>query len=221
MPQPLVEVLRYALPDAELLRSGCDRTLVWRVDQPSVVVGQGNRVLDSLRLDAIARDGIRVYRRPSGGQPVYLSPRTLQLTVLLKEHGLTSPLLYFHEINKLLIQTLGRLLGMRLQMRGTSDLATEDERKVFGSSIYRGRGRIFYHGVLNVSEKPETVGRYLLHPPKEPDYREGRDHLSFIASLAEFFPGVDETDLLDQLEKSLSAAFVNGLPDLAVKRSAG
>lgn len=42
---------------------------------------------------------------------------------------------------------------------------------------------VFYHAVLNVSETPEFIGRYLKHPSREPDYRSGRRHEDFVTSV--------------------------------------
>lgn len=203
MPRPLIEVRAYELADAEIVHSKENRVMVWHVDKPCVVVGQGNRVMDSLNLKALAEDNITVYRRPSGGQPVFLSPRTLQVSVLLMENQLVNPLIYFRRINGRLIQAIGDQLGLELEARGVSDLATKDERKVYGSSIYRGKGRIFYHGVLNVSETPATISRYLFHPPQEPEYRRGRHHLSFVASLAEYVPDKEEKKLRFLVENAI------------------
>lgn len=185
MPKPLVEIQPYALPDADLLQEGVMRVLVWRVPTSCVVVGQSNRVLDSLDLFALARDQVPVFRRPSGGQPVFLSPRTLQISVLLDEPVLTNPRHHFDRINHYVAMLVKKELGLSLHARGISDLATVEGLKVLGSSIYRSQGRVLYHGVLNLAESPACISRYLLHPPQEPDYRKGRSHEGFITSLAE------------------------------------
>jgi len=37
--------------------------------------------------------------------------------------------------------------------------------------------------VLNISEPVDTIESYLSHPKREPDYRQGRNHLDFVTSL--------------------------------------
>ncbi len=188
---PLLEIHPYKLADAALMTTEISEALVWTVSEPCVVVGQSNRVQLSLDLEALARDDIPVFRRPSGGQPVLLSPRTLQISVVFDEPRLMNPRLHFEHINGVVREAIRDVLGLDLLLRGFSDLAAPNERKVLGSSIYRSRGRILYHGVLNVSESPAFIARYLLHPPEEPDYRKGRPHEDFITSLAELSGNTD------------------------------
>jgi lipoate-protein ligase A len=202
--QPLVEIRPYDLADAGLMAAEAQWVLVWTVDRPCVVVGQSNQVLDSLDLEVLARDAIPVYRRPSGGQPVYLSPRTLQISALLREERLQNPRRHFERINGLLVGTISDVLGIDLLERGVSDLAMADERKVLGSSIYRSAGKVLYHGVLNLSESPRQIARYLRHPPQEPDYRRGRDHGSFVTSLAQQVPDLDVAALRRALQDRLT-----------------
>ena len=65
--------------------------------------------------------------------------------------------------------------------KGISDIAIKD-KKILGSAIYRSKDKIFYQAVLNVSENPQLFDKYLKHPKKEPDYRNGRLHSDFVTS---------------------------------------
>ncbi len=125
----LLKYGRMNWPMQKLFTSKVKRVMVWHVEKPCVVVGQGNRSWFT-QFKALAEDNITVYRRPSGGQPVFLLPRTLQVSVLLMENQLVNPLLYFRRINGRLIHAIGDQLGLELEARGVSDLATKDERKV-------------------------------------------------------------------------------------------
>ncbi|MCK7539718.1 MAG: hypothetical protein MZV63_56820 [Marinilabiliales bacterium] len=45
------------------------------------------------------------------------------------------------------------------------------------------RARLVYHAVLNLGEGTDVFERYLRHPRREPDYRQGRLHSEFVTSL--------------------------------------
>ena len=75
-----------------------------------------------------------------------------------------------------------RPLVEEIAAEGTSDLAI-DGRKVSGNSIRVKRWAILYHGTLLYDFPLETIGRYLQTPPRQPDYRAGRPHDTFVANL--------------------------------------
>jgi lipoate-protein ligase A len=54
------------------------------------------------------------------------------------------------------------------------------------------RGAVLYHGTLLDEFDLDLVSRLLRHPPREPDYRAGRDHASFLANLALGRTALDE-----------------------------
>lgn len=205
--QPLLEILPYSLADNDMMAFHANQALVWRVSRPCIVLGQGNRVLESVNPRAISRDGISVYRRPSGGQAVLLSSRTVQISIVLIENRLTNPLVHFQRINRFLAEVIEQEVGLYLVPKGISDLATADERKVLGSSMYRSHGRVAYHGVLNLGEEAALIRRYLLHPPQEPDYRRGRNHEDFVTSLAKERPQMDEEAFVGSLKYHLEHGF--------------
>ncbi len=157
-------------------------TMVWYPDELSIVLGQSNNVEQSIHPEAVIRDNIPVFRRPSGGEAVILSPNTLVISAILNESGFRSPLIYFSYFNQRVIESLKSLGVERIGYRGMSDIAIGD-RKILGSSIYRSRRKIFYHAVLNVAMPAGMIETYLTHPPGEPDYRKGRPHNQFVTSL--------------------------------------
>jgi lipoate-protein ligase A len=66
------------------------------------------------------------------------------------------------------------------------------ERKVSGNALRVRRGAVLYHGTLLDEFDLDLVSRLLRHPPREPDYRAGRDHASFLANLALGRTALDE-----------------------------
>lgn len=156
--------------------------LVWQPSETVIVLGQSNQAETAVHTGLAEQDGIPVYKRHSGGQTVILTPKTLVISVRLISEKLDNPQVYFKRINKAIIIALANLGISDLTEKGISDIALGD-KKILGSSIYRKKSMVFYHAVLNISETPGFIGRYLKHPVREPDYRTGRKHEDFVTSI--------------------------------------
>ena len=82
--------------------------------------------------------------------------------------------------------------GIATVLRGQSDLVIEGEdgvdRKISGNAQFRKHNVLVLHGTLITRpDLIETISEFLKHPPKEPDYRAGRTHRSFLGSLPDSF----------------------------------
>ncbi len=175
----------YTLPDSILLDPASDiKYYIWQPKNVCVVLGRSNNPEDSLINDNILKDSIRVYKRPSGGESVVLTPKMVVFSVKLPYNELQSPHHYFKLINKALIGKLSKLGIENVTTKGISDLSI-DNKKILGSSMYLDKRNFFYHAVLNISEATSIFSRYLKHPSKEPDYRNNRSHEEFVTSLDE------------------------------------
>jgi lipoate-protein ligase A len=174
----------YDLPDAGLLAAGAAYAfLVWQPERAWIVIGRGNQAAGSVHLDLARADGVPVAQRPSGGEAVILTPRTLVVSAVRNTAAQHSSRHYFHSYNQAVTGALAGLGIRDLALKGISDIALGD-RKIAGSSIYRNRERVFFHAVLNVAEDPALMERYLRAPRRQPDYRLGRGHAEFVTSLA-------------------------------------
>ncbi|MCP5104707.1 MAG: hypothetical protein GY950_15085 [bacterium] len=179
-----MEIREYDLQDMELLKEEQHffHFMVWQPAFVSVILGQSNKAAPSLRMENILKDKVPVYKRPSGGETVVLSPRTLVISILRRGDKLQSPSIYFKAYGQGIIRALEGLGVGDLRGNGISDICI-GERKIVGSSIYRNKDLVFYHAVLNVSESTDILERYLKHPQREPEYRRGRTHSDFVTSL--------------------------------------
>ncbi len=156
--------------------------MVWQPAGTFIVLGTSNQAEDAVYADIAIADGVPVYKRPSGGQTVILTPLTLVISIRFFSEQLENPKVYFRRINQLIISALQDLGIANLGEKGISDIAI-GEKKILGSSIYRKKAMVLYHAVLNVAESPAFISRYLKHPTREPDYRAGRNHDEFITSI--------------------------------------
>lgn len=178
-----IEVKKYYLPDARILENDNDFDYsVWRPDKTYVVLGRANNVAAALVTNNILEDNVEVLKRPSGGETVILTPNMLVYSAKMRFDKTTNTKATFSKINKSLIKHLVDIGIENLSSKGISDLSI-GAKKIAGSSMYLQKDIIFYHAVLNISENPSLISRYLKHPSKEPDYREGRSHEEFVTSL--------------------------------------
>jgi lipoate-protein ligase A len=175
-----------ALDEALLVRAElgeADEVLrVWEWHEPAVILGSASRLADDVDVAACEADGVPILRRSSGGGTVLLGAGCLLFSLVLRYNR--NPAL--SEIRSSYAFILGRLAGAldveRIACAGTSDL-TLDGRKLSGNSQQRKRHFLLHHGTLLYAFDLSRVGRYLLPPPRQPEYRAGRKHTEFLTNL--------------------------------------
>ena len=192
----------YNLPDIELLNRKSNQFLIWIPDKVYIVLGASNQPGDALKMENVIKDNITVLKRPSGGQTVILTPNNIIIAAVFFGKKTMQPREVFEQINKLIISTIEKTGIRDLSLMGISDIAISG-KKILGSAIYRNKKALLYHAVLNLGEPSVTFERYLRHPSKEPDYRQGRTHSEFVTSLKE----KGYTRSCHQLENELSLSF--------------
>jgi lipoate-protein ligase A len=188
---------------------GRPRVRVVRYDEVAVVIGRGGKQHLELHTESIAADGVPLYRRRGGGCAVVLDPGNVIVSLALPLPGIGHITSAFAAITGWMIDGLGACGFPGIEQRGVSDLAHGD-RKIGGSCVYRTRGLLYYSTTLLCDQKMALVGRYLRHPPREPEYRRGRDHDSFMSSLTALFG----RDLDESSCASLKSRLDNGLQQL-------
>lgn len=159
----------------------------WMASAPAVVVGSSSRIDEEVDRAACAAAGVPLLRRPSGGLTVVLGPGCLMWSVIAPLPAAVAPAI--ERLHSNLLDPLAAALvvaGRPVVRRGSSDLAivaAEGERKVSGNALRVRRGAVLYHGTLLDCFDLPLVSRLLRHPPREPGYRAGREHGSFLANL--------------------------------------
>jgi lipoate-protein ligase A len=109
---------------------------------------------------------------------------------------------YFHLIQTPIQEALTSDGIEDVEQRGLSDLAIHG-RKILGSSLRRQRQLLVYQAVLLVDAARDLFARYLQHPPREPDYRAGREHRDFTTNLRERGLQVSLQTLQERLQTHL------------------
>ncbi len=177
---------------------------VWEESKTCIVLGRGGKLHQEITEETVLEDGINVFRRSGGGGTVVLSPGMLVVAIAAHVKDPYGSKRYFRLLQDPIIETLEALGLPGVSQRGLSDLAWQD-RKILGSSMRRQRTLLLYQGVLLVDVARDMFDRYLPHPPKEPDYREGRSHQSFTVTLRELGLQTPLETLQQQLQNHLQA----------------
>mgnify|MGYP001314940196 CR=1 FL=1 len=204
----MITVSEYNLPDTQLMDSATNSFLLWIPNKTYIVLGASNKVESAVKKDAILKDNITVLKRKTGGQTVVLTPNNLIISAVINDTSIMKPKDVFNRFNKHIIGAIEKKHTQKFKTRGISDIAL-GEMKVLGSSMYRGKGYLFYHAVLNFDEPSTTFQKYLTHPKNEPDYRKGRTHHEFVTSLKETGYSKDIHHLKSDIATSLSAFLTN------------
>ena len=206
----MIEVRSYDLEDYSIFYSDKESDFcIWQPDKTYIILGRSNRIAeDSIHVNKALENGVEIYKRPSGGEAVILTPDTLVISVKLPIDNPIKTHHYFKLINNSIIAALTELGVKQLGNKGISDISI-GIKKILGSSIYRKQKTIFYHAVLNVSEPIETISMYLKHPKREPDYRRGRDHHEFVTSLKQEGYEIPVKQLTNEISGSINKLITN------------
>jgi len=155
----------------------------WEYPSSAIVLGAGGSlVLDVHEAKCIA-DGVLIQRRPSGGGTVLLGRGCLLFSLVLAYDR--TPAL--REVNSSYRWILGRVCEAlmpiaNVELAGISDLAIAG-RKVSGNAQQRKAKHLLHHGTLLYDFDLPLIGKYLNTPEREPAYRTGRGHDTFVQNL--------------------------------------
>ena len=155
----------------------------WEAPSPFVVVGRASHLREEVNLDACRAAGVPVLRRCSGGTSVVAGPGCLMYAVVLsyEQYPKLRVVEAAHEF--VMRQMRGALskLSPEVQFRGSCDL-TLGELKISGNSLRCKRQHLLYHGTVLYDFPLKQISSWLKVPPRQPDYRRGRAHDSFVAN---------------------------------------
>ncbi len=181
----------------------------WEPVQTVVVLGRGNKSAVEVYENHCQHDHVPIIRRRGGGGTVVLSPGILVVSIVKRVTHRYYFQEYFHQINTYLIEALQHLDITSLGQQGISDICLHD-RKILGSSMYRSKDILFYSASLMVSNDVQLLDRYLRHPSREPDYRQGRVHLDFVTTICCEYPQFT----LDDIQTTIDSVLIHRIPEI-------
>ncbi len=168
---------------------------LWESPEPCVVVGRSSQIDREVNAAECRSRSIPIVRRSSGGAAIVAGPGCLMYAVVLshRERPELRDITHAHRF------VMGRIVGairplaapaLKAKVAGTSDLVlsdpanTEPPRKFSGNSLRVKRTHFLYHGTILYDFDLSLIARCLLSPPRQPEYRSGRDHRAFVTNLS-------------------------------------
>ncbi len=181
---------------------------IWEAPHFGVVVGSGGKLAEEVNLGVCQSLGIPVGRRSSGGGTVVLGPGCLCYTLILSLEKRP----YLAGIQDSYAWILGQLQHafadiFAVRLDGSSDLQT-DGVKISGNAQQRKRRFLLHHGTLLYGMDLALVEQLLPHPPREPAYRLGRPHGTFVKNM-----GLSRLQLTKLVQKAFDSTKPGENPD--------
>ena len=195
--------------DDQVVASCCEPLVVksFFPKKTFVVLGRSNQKEREVNIESAESDGIEVYRRYGGGGAVVLHSGCFVISVGVWVKDYFRNDFYFHRLNHAVGKLLEIIIGKSISygQKGISDLCIGD-KKFGGTSLFRSRHYLLYQASILLDKKADLMERYLRHPSKEPDYRQGRNHREFLMGLRELYP-VDDQIVDQRSQKNAFAVF--------------
>jgi lipoate-protein ligase A len=181
---PTEPVDHLALDEAILL-AGQDTIRLWEFSSPVVVAGRSTRIEQEIDRSYCQSQGISIYRRCSGGASVVAGPGCLMYSIVLStesEPALRRIDVAHSYVMSRLLETL-QLQVPETRLQGICDL-TWNNCKCSGNSLRITRDSLLYHGTILYDFDLDLISRCLRAAPRQPEYRGGRGHESFVTNIA-------------------------------------
>ena len=119
-----------------------DCFFMWQVE-PSVIFGRNQLIESEVNLDYCRSNGIKTYRRKSGGGCVYADMSNVMFSYVTSEENVGFT---FNRYINMVVLVL-RKLGVEAAATGRNDIMV-DGKKVSGNAFYRIPGRSVVHGTM-------------------------------------------------------------------------
>ena len=129
-----------------------DCFMLWQ-NEPCVVVGKNQNVLDEVNEDFIKKNNIKVARRISGGGAVYHDLGNLNFTFIINDTQ--NDLRNYKKFLTPIIEVLATL-GVKAEMSERNDL-TINGLKFSGNAQYKHKNRLLHHGTILFSSNLNNV----------------------------------------------------------------
>ncbi len=180
----LIDPPDHLAADEALLLTAGESLRVWEFPQPTAIAGRSTRIDDEINRSYCDLHSIPIMRRCSGGASVVGGPGCLMYSIVLDTESEPSlrriDVAHQHVISRVL-QALRRQLP-EAAWQGTCDL-TWKNRKCSGNSLRITRQNLLYHGTILYNFDLDLIAQVLKHAPRQPAYRDGRDHTAFTTNV--------------------------------------
>ena len=145
LPEEKVRRLSFYLAMEEYVARTIDEDdlfFMWQVE-PSVIFGRNQLIENEINLDFCKKNGIKTYRRKSGGGCVYADMNNVMFSYVTKDEAVGFT---FNRYINMVVLVLQKL-GVDARASGRNDVMIGD-RKVSGNAFYHIPGRSIVHGTM-------------------------------------------------------------------------
>ncbi|HEX3316295.1 MAG TPA: lipoate--protein ligase family protein [Gemmataceae bacterium] len=154
----------------------------WEWPDLAVILGAGGQRHAEVDVARCRQDGVPIVRRASGGGTVLLGPGCLLYSLVLRMDDrpeLADLRASYRTIGE---RMKAAFAEVRADVDGQSDLVV-DGRKFSGNAQQRKRTHLLHHGTILHAFDLTHIGVYVKHPPRMPEYRQGRSHADFVTNV--------------------------------------
>ncbi|MDE6135968.1 MAG: lipoyltransferase [Muribaculaceae bacterium] len=123
----------------------------WQVE-PTVICGRNQDVPAEVDIDFCEREGVRLYRRKSGGGAVFADFNNIMFSYIAPASAVQTA---FNSYTSRVVNAL-RLLGLDAEASGRNDI-TIGGRKVAGNAYWQCAGRSIVHGTMLYDTDPRLM----------------------------------------------------------------
>lgn len=156
----------------------------WQLHQPTVVLGRSSRIAAEVNQPFCEANAIKILRRCSGGATIVGGPGCLMYSVVvpIAEHPQMAKIDVAHDYVMSRIAAAARRQDPRVKIQGICDL-TVGSQKCGGNALRVTKDAVLYHGTILHQFPLDLIERCLRIAPRQPEYRSGRDHKTFVTNL--------------------------------------
>jgi lipoate-protein ligase A len=161
--------------------------------EKTIVMGISQKPEEVVDLELAKSCNIPLIKRFSGGGTVIVDPNTIFVTFIFDESILNAPLYPKNILNWTKDFFYNALEIDDFDLRGND--FTLGNKKIGGNAQYLKKGRFLQHTSFLWDYEEKNMD-FLLHPPKEPEYRQKRSHKDFLTKLS---PIISKSHFTDKI----------------------
>lgn len=157
---------------------------LWEPTTPFVVIGRASILANEVNEQQCQQRGIPILRRGSGGTAIVTGPGCLMYAVVLSLKK-RPELRMIDAAHRFVLERVAKAIsscGVDAHCAGTSDVVAGD-KKFSGNSMRTRRESLLYHGTILLDFDLSLMDCLSKNPPRQPQYREGRSHSTFVQNL--------------------------------------